>query len=275
LVFLENIMKLTGRQQQFLSRFLDLYREARQPLHYSVVAQRLGVTPVTAYDMLRLLEERGWVTSEYTFPIPGSPGRSSIVFSPTAKAAALLAHLAGEDLDQQEWEEAKNRILQALKQGHYQDLLEELLLRIPERKTPMLYVTEMIVAMLLHLRQLSEGAKSSLGEEMRAMGLPGEIGFQALVGLAVGLSYVERANRRIASLLLAYTNKYQEYLARLTAENKARISAFVQEMAALLALQPAQGQPCGIVPIPQGQPAGQEDGRLPGRCVQPPQEVMG
>ncbi|HID63423.1 MAG TPA: Lrp/AsnC family transcriptional regulator, partial [Anaerolineae bacterium] len=36
-------MKLTGRQKMFLSRFLDLYREAEEPLHYTVVAERLGV----------------------------------------------------------------------------------------------------------------------------------------------------------------------------------------------------------------------------------------
>jgi len=40
---------------------------------------------MTAYDMLRLLEERGLVTSEYVLPEQG-PGRSMIVFRPTAKA---------------------------------------------------------------------------------------------------------------------------------------------------------------------------------------------
>lgn len=257
-------MKLTGRQQQFLSKFLNLYREAQQPLHYSVVAQQLGVTPVTAYEMLRLLEERGLVTSNYAFQTPGSPGRSSIVFFPTAKAAELLAQLPRDDSDQQEWEGATKRILQTMRQGHYQDLLEELLLRIPERKTPMLYVTEMIAAMLLHLRQLSEDAKSSLGEDMRALGLPGEIGFQALVGLAVGLNHVERANRRITSLLLTYTNRYQEFLVRLTTENKARISTFVQEMADLLAPQPMQGRSVGP-----------EEGNLISNYARPPQETAG
>ena len=52
-------MKLTGRQQDFLNKFLDLYREADHPLHYAVLADRVGVTKITAYEMLRLLEERG------------------------------------------------------------------------------------------------------------------------------------------------------------------------------------------------------------------------
>lgn len=221
-------MKLTGRQREFLSNFLDLYREARQPLHYSAVAERLGVSPMTAYDMLRLLEERGLVVSEYVLPEQG-PGRSTIVFRPTAQATALMSQLAGTGWDREKWEEVKGRILQALREGRgtdYQDLLEEILSRIPERKSPMLYVAEMITAVLLHLHQLKEEARSSgLMESLRALGLPGE-----LAGLTLGLSLVERANRRIVSLLLSYSRKYQEYLARLSAESRQRLSDFAQEV---------------------------------------------
>ena len=221
-------MKLTGRQRQFLNKFLDLYREARQPLHYSAVAAHLGVSPMTAYDMLRLLEERELVASEYVLPEQG-PGRSTIVFRPTEKATASMAQLAGKGWDQEEWEGVKERILQALREGrgtNYQDLLEEILLRIPGRKSPMLYGAEMITAVLLHLHQLKEEARgSSLLESLRALGLPND-----LAGLTLGLSFVERANRRITSLLLSYSRKYQEYLAKLSAESKQRLSDFAQEV---------------------------------------------
>lgn len=221
-------MKLTGRQRQFLNSFLDLYRETRQPLHYSAVAERLGVSAMTAYDMLRLLEGRGLLASEYVLPEQG-PGRSIIVFRPTGKATALMAQLAGEGWDRGEWEGMKERILQALREGRgtdYQGLQEEILLRIPERKSPMLYGAEMITAVLLHLHQLKEEAKgSSLLESLRTLGLPGE-----LAGLTLGLSFVERANRRITSLLLSYSRKYQDHLAKLSAESKQRLSDFAQEV---------------------------------------------
>ena len=58
-------MKLTRRQETFIHRLLDLYRELDGPIHYSLLAERVGVSPFTAYDMLRLLEEKGLVTSEY------------------------------------------------------------------------------------------------------------------------------------------------------------------------------------------------------------------
>ena len=227
-------MKLTGRQKNFLSKFLDLYREADRPLHYAVLADGVGVTKITAYDMLRLLEERGLVASEYVLPEGGGPGRSSIVFSPTEKAVTVMAQLAGESWDTAEWDEVKERILAALREGKgtdYQSLLEEILIRIPERKSPMLFVAEMITAAVLSLNQLKEeAAAKGLFENLRALGFPGELGLNALAGLTLGLTLVEKANRRVTTLLLSYTQKYQGHLTRLSADNKKRLSDFAQEV---------------------------------------------
>lgn len=226
-------MKLTGRQREFLSRFLDLYRGTKQPIHYSQVAEKMGVSNLTAYDMLRLLEERGLVASEYMLPKEGGPGRSSIVFYPTEKAAEVMIQPAGEEWDKTEWERVKVRILQALdeRKGAYQNLLDEILLRIPKRKSPMLYVTEMITAIFLQWHQLREEVKANgLFPDLRLLGLPSELGLNALPGLTLGLTLVEKANRRVTTLLLSYTQKYQDYLAKLSAENKKRLSDFAQEV---------------------------------------------
>jgi DNA-binding MarR family transcriptional regulator len=227
-------VKLTGRQREFLSRFLDLYRQAKHPIHYTQVADKVGVSKLTAYDMLRLLEERGLVASEYVLPKEGGPGRSSIVFFPTEKATKVMAQLAGEKWDKKEWERTKGDILQTLRESRkteYQNLLEELLLRIPECKSPMLYVTEMITAIFLHLHQLREEVKANgLFPDLRLLGLPSELGLNALAGLTMGLTLVEEANRRITELLLSQTQKYQDYLAKLSAENKKRLSDFAQEV---------------------------------------------
>ncbi len=228
-------MKLTGRQRAFLSTFLDLYREAQEPLHYTTVAQQLEVSKITAYDMLRLLEERGLVQSEYVLRGKGQgAGRSSIVFRPTPQADALFAELAGEAVSQGEWEAVKMRILEALQAGKerdYQDLLEEILARLPQRQSPMLYAAEMITAVILSLHQLREDASAAgLFDRLRALGLPGEAGLRALAGLALGLSFAERINRRLISLLLSYTGRYQEILSRLSTENLQRLSNFAGEV---------------------------------------------
>jgi DNA-binding MarR family transcriptional regulator len=227
-------MKLTGRQKDFLDKFFDLYREANCPLHYAVLAESLGVSKPTAYDMLRVLEERELVASEYVLPEGGGPGRSSVVFRPTEKAARVMAQVAGERWDKEEWEQARGSILRSLREGKgpdYQNLLDEILSRIPERKSPMLYVTEMITAAILNLNQLKEEAEArGLFKNLRSLGFPDELGLNALAGLNLGLTMVEKANRRVTTLLLSYTRKYQDHLARLSAENKKRLSDFAQEV---------------------------------------------
>jgi hypothetical protein len=221
-------MKLTGRQRQFLLSFLDLYHEAKHPLHYSAVAERLGVSPMTAYDMMRLLRNRGWLVSEYVLPDHG-PGRSAVLFRPTEKASALLLQAGSAEWEPRGWEKAKDRILQTLRDARdadYQQLLEAILQRLPELKSPALYVTEMVTAVLLSLHHLKGDAKASgLVENLRTLGLPGE-----LAGLTVGLSFVEKSNRRATQLLVKHSRRYQESLARLSIEARQRLSDFAEEV---------------------------------------------
>ena len=133
----------------------------------------------------------------------------------------------------EEWGTVKRRILDALASGEegYQDLLEDILARLPSRQSSMLYAAEMVTAVILSLQQLREDAsESSRFDKLRSLGLPGEAGLSALGGLAVGLSFVERINRRLINLLLSYTDRYQETIASLSAENKRRLENFAREV---------------------------------------------
>ncbi len=224
-------MKLTRRQQDFLSKFLDLYREAQKPLHYTYIAERLGVKPLTAYDMLRLLEERGLVRSE--FVVKEGRGRSSVVFYPSRKAQEVLSELAGDAWEREEWEAVKTRILKALEEGkgsNYQDLLDELLLRLSEPSTPMIYTTRMITAVLLTLHQLKESRRKEILEHLQAIGFPEEVGLYALSGLTMGLTLAERVNRRVRTRLLSAVTKYQSCLRNLNSEHKRRLSEFTRDV---------------------------------------------
>lgn len=80
-------MELTRRQEKFIHLFVDLYREMHKPIHYSLLAKKIGVSSFTAYDMLRLLEKKGYVTSMYQINSDKpTVGRSEIVFTPTSLA---------------------------------------------------------------------------------------------------------------------------------------------------------------------------------------------
>jgi len=228
-------MKLTRRQQMVLRNFLDLYHENGEALHYTAVAEQLAVNPITAYDMLRLLEDRGLLVSDYVPPSQGEgSGRARVVFRPTPAAQALLDDLAGETWQQEEWDIVRERILNALRAGKgsdYQDLLDDLMVRITQQRSPLLYTAEMLTAIILEVHQLAEeAADSSLYEKLRNLGLPDEIGLSALGGLAVGLSFVERANRRVTGFFLANNGRYQEMVGRLGSSNKKSLSDFADEV---------------------------------------------
>lgn len=228
-------MKLTRRQQTVLSKFLDLYRQADEALHYTAVADHLGVNPVTAYDMLRLLEDRGLLVTEYELPSEREGGgRARVVFRPTAAAQALLDKLAGGEWQQEEWNLIKERILNALRAGKgsdYQDLLDDLLVRVAEQRSPLLYTAEMITAVILQAYQLKDDvADSAFFERLSNLGLPNDLGLNAFGGLAVGLSFVERANRRVTSVLLEQTGRYQEMIGQLNAKSRNRLTDFVGQV---------------------------------------------
>ena len=227
-------MKLTGRQREFLESFLDLYREAQHPVHYSEVARKLGVSNPSAYEMLRILESHGLVQSRYVLKREGKDrGRSTVVLSPTPLAEEMMAQLAGETWRGGEWEEVKDRILQSLREGKandYEEVLEELSLRLEERKTPMLYLADMTTLAILSLHLLKEEKANRILGFLRGLGFSGNMALQMLGGLTVGLSLVERANFRFKTKLLAFGRKYQECLARLNDEERKKLSDFAREV---------------------------------------------
>jgi DNA-binding MarR family transcriptional regulator len=233
--------KLTRRQQEFLGKLLDLYHQEGESIHYSVLAKSLGVGKVTAYEMLRLLEDRGLVHSEFQRPEDRiGPGRSTVVFRPTALAASTFSDLAGGGWDEDEWEQAKHRVLEQLragKVGGYETLLNDLLARLPGQRSPIIYLAEMITAIVLGLHSLKDVAEAhSLMRILRNLGLPGEVGLSALAGFGASLSLVERVNRQVATVLLKQTKKYQTVLSEMSAENQRRLAEFTREVVKIVGL---------------------------------------
>ncbi len=230
-------MKLSPRQRDFLSRLLDLCRETKAPVRYADVAYALDVRPVTAYEMLRLLEDKGMVRSEAVRP-QGHKGRSVVVFSPTERAISALGGLTGDVPDEQAWKNTKANILTALdKSPDRQNLLNELLLRIPEHKSPSLFAADMITAIILALYELRDtAAATGIFSGLRRFGPPGWAVLYSLAGFSLALSLVEKANRRTTSLLLSYSHQFRRHLDNLTGGEKARLSDFVYEVLQALGL---------------------------------------
>ncbi|MDO8690061.1 MAG: helix-turn-helix domain-containing protein [Dehalococcoidia bacterium] len=233
-------MGLTMRQKAFLSKLLDLYALAHVPLHYSRVAETLGVSAATAYDMLKVLERKGMVRSEYLVADkPTRQGRANIVFAPTDHAHELFARLAGEDERDEEWEGVKARVLGALQEGRasdYDDLVRDVLDLMPRTRSPLAYSAEVITALLLNLYEAKQkfGPRSPLG--MLLDNTAGKLGMSMLAGLAFGLSTTRRVNERLPANLPETVRRYEVAVGELSTERAQTLRDFVGEMVA--ALQP-------------------------------------
>ncbi len=131
-------MKLTRRQDEFVKMMIELKQEFDGPVHYSLLAERLGVSPFTAYDMLCLLEEKGYVTSEYQLPTDKSgPGRAERLFFPGGKALAheqrIADEIGGVHLEGQA---LQTFVLEKLRQGGMPDGEKELVEQLMQRLLP-------------------------------------------------------------------------------------------------------------------------------------------
>ncbi|MDY6867823.1 MAG: hypothetical protein SVT56_07940, partial [Chloroflexota bacterium] len=146
-------MKLTKRQKTFIDKILDIYLEIQEPIHYTMVAEQLNLSKYTAYDMLRLLEEKGYVESVYETRREG-PGRASVLFQPTQKAIETFKKLAGNEIIS--LGEAKERIVSKIAEGEYEDakLAEDILLQIDDGLDDVRYCTNLISDFVTRLRAL-------------------------------------------------------------------------------------------------------------------------
>ena len=230
----ESAIRLTFRQKAFLSKVLDVYREMQVPLHYSVIAERLGLSNSTAYDMLKLLEQKGMVTSEYNIPKDNSgPGRSNIRFIPTAETIELFSHLAGDIREQDEWDDVKARILTNLSQGKaddYQDILNELLAKIPEPRSSLVRCAEVMTALLLNLREVKQELTEQSSVDNLLKAPASKLRMSILAGLILGLSHADQSAQRLLGIYQEYAEKYEASLQDLSRDSLLKLHRFTRDV---------------------------------------------
>jgi hypothetical protein len=162
------------------------------------------------------------------------PGRASVVFRPTPLAAKVIIGLASGRWNEEDWEGAKARILEQLRAGgacDYETLLGELLDRLPNQRSPVMYLMNMVTAIVLGLHSIKAVVDTrGILNTLRKVGLPGELDLNALAGISLGFTLVERFNQILADKFLAQTKKYQFLLSELNAEKRRRLAEFTREV---------------------------------------------
>ncbi len=229
------MLKLTPRQQIFLDKLFDLYREFKGPVHYSIVADKLGVNKFSAYDMLKVLEEKGVAASDYVLNNDQvGPGRSQVVFYPTNAAAQFLTQLREEMRYSSDWQRVKERILKRLAKSRQSNILEALaesLSSLPDAKTPLNYCAEMISVMLLNLEH---ARNAKLLPALDTINTNSPIGLGTLVGLSLASILTNDDDTRFIDKLATHTRNFQSQLTELSDESIGKLSSFLNDAVALV-----------------------------------------
>jgi predicted ArsR family transcriptional regulator len=224
------LASLTPRQERMLKKLIELFRQSRGPVHYPILAEHLSIRNTTAYEMLKLLEHQGYVAAEYILAGNAGPGRSTVVFAPTDRARAALSGSGGAEKDSA-WEGLRKQILARLGQGEPagQELLEELLSRLPNVEEPLAYCAQALTALLLTIGAEARERLQAQGVVLQQFvaGTRNPLGL--LPGLALGLALPGQA-RRISEKLVEYSERCQLYLAQLDEAKQRALADFVRQV---------------------------------------------
>ena len=235
---------LTRRQATVATALTELAANA-QAVPYGRVADRLGIARATAYRLLRVLEAKGYAESIYVPPARvRSPGRSMVLFRPTASSIEFRAPLGlvptsraqvGEA--DEEWLALRRRALAALRSGageRIRDALTEMLAGLDASVAPVGLAGRTIAALLLALAEASLRSRARGGEweepVKRMVGIGGQAGLSALSGLLVGLAWTKQASHDVADRLARRADRFEAALAALSPEGISSLLDFVGQV---------------------------------------------
>jgi hypothetical protein len=233
---MKRVPKLTKRQRAFLDKLLELYQEHKGPVHYSDVAKRLGVNRFSAYDMLKVLEKKGFASSSYALAAGHTgPGRSMVVFAPTPQATLLLDLNIEDSRLGEDWDRVRDYVLgklQSAREASPREALSDLLARLPEANAPLAFCTQMIGALLLNMQRARARAEGlSPFRALAALRTADAAELETLAGLSVGatLSADDENGRSLTQRLLEHVQHYQANLSRLSEDARSALVQFLEE----------------------------------------------
>ncbi|MGC7847546.1 helix-turn-helix domain-containing protein [Desulforudis sp. 1088] len=186
---------LTRRRTEFLAKILRLFEAMGEPVHYTAVAEALGVSKWTAYDMLKALEEDGFLDSVYAVNREERvPGRSMVVFRPTERAWRWRENGGPECVDRVqaigggEWSAIRKELLGLLdqvKSGGARKVIDELLDTMPAIERPVALGAYTIVLLIVYLEHLGARGLATVQNILHAAARP-EITLSLFAGTAIG-----------------------------------------------------------------------------------------
>jgi len=225
-------MALTQRRKEFLLKIIKLYEATNYPVHYVTVAQNLGVSKWTAYDMLRELVTTGYLTMSYTVSRQErNPGRSMVLFLPTAKALNLFQTKPKEISVSEEWLVLKERLLSILEKNLEKKgvtkIIDDLLEEIPQIEASVPFSAYTITLLTAYLQSLEYQSLKRIKNLLPSSEEPA-LTLSLFAGTAVG-TMVKNMKETLNQKITGIVNKFQKNIAEFNLSEKKELVIFLGE----------------------------------------------
>lgn len=240
-------MKTTKRQKEFLKILINLYQEKASPIHYSEVAQKIGVSKWTAYDMLQLLSKEGFLEVEYLIPESDHHrweklGRSTVTFFPTKKGYAI-SNLSQRNLPIKaaELKKLKKEIIQKFEEIKGKFNLKELFREVLQTKSPLIFCACILLILILLIKKITQGiAEIQLLSQVippNATNTYIELALTVFVGICFGVltKYINNIPKYVTGPVnnldeyIGYIQTYNQYVSQMNKEEQKSLLVFLKE----------------------------------------------
>jgi len=240
-------MKVTTRQKEFLEVLIDLYKQKASPIHYSEVAQKLGVSKWTAYDMLQLLRREGLLEVEYLIPESNNHrweklGRSTITFFPTKKGYTI-SNLSQRNLSTKIYElnKLKKEIIQKFEELKGKFNIRDLFKEALQTKSPLIFCACVLLILILLIKKITEGiAEIKLLSQViptDATSAYIELALIVFVGMCFGVltKYINKIPKYITGPndnldeYADYIQTYNQYVSQMDKDEQKSLLGFLRE----------------------------------------------
>ena len=227
-------MKITRRQRDFLSKFLELCSKSNGYIHYTELAKKLGVSKYTAYDMLRLLEKKELVSHKYVLGYKKGKGRSKVLFYPFPRARKLLGEILEIDIETNKWRDFKKLMLTEVDEGKrksYVRLLKRISKKADGVKRPMEYCTYYMMGLFLGIKKIKNVfLKTKLIKNLKKFREKSKLKISSLAAMILGTFQLEEdldiGNEHFLKDFLIY----EKYLNKMSSEDRDEFDSLVDEI---------------------------------------------
>lgn len=222
-------MVLSKRRLQFLDELVGMYQRQRLPIHYEALANAVGVSKWTAYDMLKAIEKSGYVTRSYEVN-PNETGRSQVVFAPTQKATELFEQQRPHEGTIEKWEESMKALwemIHSLKHTSIQDLMKKMLDDIPQRQSSLEFCGYVLGILIVYLKKVGGRTEVAIRRVInKTAGYSTSL--LMFVGTVMG-TVIQSVGEEISNELAELLSSYVKMIGSLSNEEHKLLADFVNE----------------------------------------------